>query len=480
MMSFKQQLFSGVIWTTIEMAINRSFKFIIKLILARILFPEDYGIIGMTVVFTSIISVFSEMGMGAALIQRKEDKLSKEHFDTAFWTGILWGILIYLIVVFFVGPFAADFYGEPIISEIIPILSLGILINPINAIHKAKLIRSLSFKKISIINNSSTIVAGVVSLILALSGAGVWALVFDAVVIFFVATPQWFYATKWFPSIKFSKKAFSEIFGFGLFTTGTQLFGKVNSQVDYLIVGKIVGATALGYYSLAFLLTSIARTQITQIVDQVIYPIFSKLQDEPEQLKRYYLKILRANTFVIYPIMLGIILFSEYAIPILFGDKWVEAIPIVQILSIGVIISMTTSSFHVLMRASGKPDLELKLSGIFSIVFFIPLIVGGTLLYGIEGTAWGYVIALLCSTFLNLFLMLKIYKIKLRETFGALILPFTITIIPFLVTYFILMTGLPWFIMVFIYAMLLLLLMYFFAKKEINEIRSIFLSRKVL
>src|SRR5690606_38276830 len=139
-----------------------------------------------------------------------------------------------IIVVLYVGPFAANFYDEPIIEEIIPVLGLGILLSPLNVVHRAKLIRELNFKKISKINNSSTIAAGIVSLILALSGACVWALVFDSLVIFFISSPQWYFATKWLPTTKFSKKAFKEIFRFGIFTTGTQIFGKINSQVDYL------------------------------------------------------------------------------------------------------------------------------------------------------------------------------------------------------------------------------------------------------
>ena len=135
MKNFKDQLLSGVIWTALEAIINRSFKFVIKLILARILFPEDYGIIGMAVVFTSIIGAFNEMGMGVALIQRKKEKLHEIHFHTAFWTGIIWGIFLFIIMAFVISPIAADFYNEPILNKIIPVLSLGILATPINIIH---------------------------------------------------------------------------------------------------------------------------------------------------------------------------------------------------------------------------------------------------------------------------------------------------------------------------------------------------------
>lgn len=472
MTKFKQQLLSGVFWTTIQMLVNRSFKFVIKLVLARVLFPEDYGIIGMAVVFTSIIAVFNEMGLGEALIQRKEDELGKDHFNTAFWSGLVWALIIYAIMALLIAPLAASFYDEPILREIIPVLSIGVLLTPINTIHKAQLIRRLNFKKISFISNTSTIFSGILALILALNGAGVWSLVFNSVAALVVAMPQWFYATKWIPQLRFSKSAFKDIFGFGVFTTGTKLFGTINAQIDYLIVGKLLGAAALGLYSFAFLLTSVVRAQIIYVIDQVLYPLFSKLQDEPSRLKKYYLKIMKANIYVIYPLMLGIILFSDSFIPILFGAKWIDAIPIVNYLSIGVIISTLVSSGNVLIRASGKPALEFKLATISSICFFLPAISIGTYYFGITGAAIGYIVAITAATILALFYLKKTFGIGIKEIFSNLKLAFVVSFVPFFVTLFTKSQGLHWILNLIIYLSSIAVLLYFLAKEEVLNLKN--------
>ena len=476
MSQFKQQLFSGVFWTTIQMLINRSFSFIIKLILARVLFPEDYGIIGMAVVFTSIIGVFNEMGLGAALIQRKEEELSRDHFNTAFWSGLVVSFFIYAFILIVVSPFAAFFFNEPILKDIIPVLSIGILITPINVVHKAKLNRRMDFKKISFISITSTVLAGILAVILALNGAGVWSLVFNAVTSILVSMPLWFLATKWWPELRFSKSAFRDIFGFGIYTTGTKLFGTINRQIDYLIVGKLLGSVALGLYSFAFLLTSVIRAQIVYIIDQVLYPLFSKIQDEPEKLKRYFLKIMRANIFIIYPIMLGIILFSDIFIPFLFGSKWIEAIPIVVYLSVGVIISTLVSSSSVLIRASGKPSLEFKLATFNSVCFFCPFIAIGTYFFGVEGAAMGYLIAITAATLLIIFYLNKIFMISNKEILLNVRLPFLVSFVPFILIVFTKYIDIHWGINISLYLSSIFFMFYFFAKDDISYLKSSFLD----
>lgn len=472
MAQFKQQLLSGVFWTTVQMLVNRSFSFIIKLILARVLFPEDYGIIGMAVVFTSIIGVFNEMGLGAALIQRKDEVLTKDHYNTAFWSGLVVAILIYAFILIVVAPFAAFFFNEPILNDIIPVLSIGVLVTPVNVVHKAQLHRKLNFKKISFISNTSTILAGIFALILALNGAGVWSLVFNAVASVVVAMPLWFMATKWLPEFSFSKSAFRDIFGFGVFATGTQLFGTFNRQIDYLIVGKLLGSVALGLYSFAFLLTSVVRAQVIYIIDQVLYPLFSQIQDEPVKLKRYYLRIMEANVFVIYPLMLGIILFSDVFIPVLFGEKWLEAIPIVKLLSVGVIISTLVSSSNTLFRASGKPALEFKLTTISSLCFFLPAITAGTYYYGIIGAAIGYIVAITAATIMALIFLKKTFGITYTEIFMNIKLALLVSIVPFLVALFLKIQEVHWVLYFLIFFTGIFLLIYFFAKEKVSQIKN--------
>src|SRR5690606_7943691 len=148
-------------------------------------------------VFTSFVQVFNDLGIGAALVQRKEKDLSKVHYDTAFWTGVLWAIGVYLLIYFAVAPLAAVFYKEPILRTIIPVLSIGVLCSPVKLVHKAQLTRQMSFKNLAFIDNSASIIAGLLAVAMAFMGAGVWALVFNSVAAVIIAMPLYFKATRW-------------------------------------------------------------------------------------------------------------------------------------------------------------------------------------------------------------------------------------------------------------------------------------------
>ncbi|UII23870.1 lipopolysaccharide biosynthesis protein [Fulvivirga ligni] len=434
-MGVGKDIFSGVVWTTIQTVINRGFGFVIKLFLARILFPEDYGLVGMATIFIAFVRVFNDIGIGAALIQLKKEKLTELHLNTAFWTGIVWSLLVYIIVSLGVAPFAAWFYNEELLRLFIPILSIGVLASPINLVHRVQLTKDLNFKRLALINNLSSIFSGVLSLTLAYFGAGVWALVFNTVSAFIIAMPLYFKATGWYPKRRWSKKCFKEIFGFGVYTTGTQLFNKITGQIDYLLVGKFLGAVSLGQYSFAFILTDTFRGQLVEILNKVMYPIYAKMQDDQSQMNYYYLQVVRINASLVYPIMMYLLVFANNLIPFLFGQKWNESIILIQILTISVIIHMLVNSNGTLIRAAGKPNFELKLEMIKTVVLFVPMIIAGVYFYGVVGVAIGYTIAKLFATILSLFYTQKLFNLGIPSVLKAISTPFLASGVPALLAF---------------------------------------------
>lgn len=468
-----RKIFKGTFWTGIELVVNRGFGFLIKLVLARILFPEDFGLVGMAAVFTTFVQVFSELGMGSALVQRDEKLLKETHFHTAFWTGVIWSILIFLIMCFVVTPLASWFYEQPMLNSIIPVLSLGILASPVNMIHKSQLTKALDFKKMTIINNSSNIVSGSVALILALTGAGVWALVFNSVANSLIAIPLYFKATGWKPKLIWDKTSFKDIFGFGAYYTGTKVFNKITSQIDYLIVGKLLGAASLGIYTLAFVLTETIRSQLMSIVNKVMYPVYSSFQNDTEKLKDYYLKVLRYNALLIYPVLFFLAVFAEPFVLLVYGDKWAESVPIVQIISIASVVHMLVNSNTSLIRGSGRPKLELILQLVKSLMFFVPLIIAGTYYYGLIGTAIGYAIAKTLAVILSVIVMTKIFGIDFKSLMKAAAGPFFTSFIPATISYIMLVFGINPFICFAGFTVTLGLIFYFFWKKELLQIKKL-------
>ncbi|MBE9585857.1 lipopolysaccharide biosynthesis protein [Mucilaginibacter sp. JRF] len=382
----KQQIKTGIIWNAIQLIVNQSFTFIVKLVLLKLLLPSQFGIIGMATVFSGLMQVINDLGINAALVQRKDKELTRAHFDTAFWTGIIWSATLYIIVSFAVGPLAAYYYHEPMLNTIIPVISLAILINPVNLVHKAQLTRAMNFKRIALIDNTANILAGITAIGLALAGFGIWALVFNTVAIYAIAMPLYYKATGWLPKLQWNKQAFKDVFGFGAYTTGANVFTYFYNNIDYLLIGRLLGATLLGTYTFAFVVTDTFRSRIMAVVNNVMYPIYGKKQDDPELLKRYYLRVVQINCLFVFPIMLFFTIFADSFILQIFGEKWRSAIMPLRFLSISVMFQIMVSGNTALIRGLGKPGLDMKLQMIKAAIF-VPTLAYATIKFGIIGAA---------------------------------------------------------------------------------------------
>jgi teichuronic acid exporter len=409
-----------VVWSSLQVFVNRSFGFVIKLVLARILAPTEFGLVGMAVVFTSFVEVLNDLGIAAALVQRKEEKLTEKHFHTAFWTGVAWSIVTYFVMVFLVAPFAVNFYTEPLLGKIIPVLSLGILSSPVNLVHRAQLTRKMDFKKLAFINNFSSIFSGILSLILAFLGAGVWSLVFNSIATFIIAMPMYFNATKWRPKIIWDKDAFKDVFGFGVYTTGTNLFNNLMNKLDYLLIGKLVSAAALGNYTLAFVLTDTFRSQVMGIINKVMYPVYGRVQDDKQALKKFYIMVVKFNSLLIFPVMWIFILEGEGIILTFFGEKWIDTIVPLQILSGSILFHMMVNSNTMVIRGMGKPKLELQLQFFKSVFLYVPVLSVMIYHYGILGAAWAFFIIKFISIFIVQYYLKKLIDYTFTDLFEAM------------------------------------------------------------
>ena len=435
-MKLKHKIFGGVVWNSIGLLIDDGLHMIVKLILARLLLPEEFGIIGFAVVFTGIIKVLSDMGMSAALIQRKDEDLKPVDYDTAFWAGIVWGLFLAAIVTFAVAPIAASFFNEPLLKTIIPVLSISFLLKPLTTVHIVNITREMDFKKIVLPRNISNITAAVIAIIMALTGFGVWSLVFQRVLTnLFLAVIYWF-VSDWRPKIRFSPISFKKIFSFGVYTTGTKVLNFLTGNIDYLIIGKMLGAQPLGVYSLAYNLTYVVRGQIMNVVNKVFYPVYSKIQDDASTIKRYYFKVIKYNCIVIYPIMVGLILLAKPLVLLGLGERWSDAVIPIQLMAGAGLVHLLTSSNTILLRGIGKPRLEMIMSIIKTLGVNVPFIVLGVIYYGINGAAAGLLAAKIVIFFINNITLRKVAGIKFLEILDNAGSLFAVTIVTLIVSFF--------------------------------------------
>ncbi|NKI32020.1 lipopolysaccharide biosynthesis protein [Muricauda sp. DJ-13] len=362
-------------------------KFALKLLLAKLLLPEAFGLIGMCMIFIGITQAIAQLGMNAALIQKKEDHEAEILYNTAFWTNLCFSVVLYFLLSFVLAPIVANFYDEKVLKTILPFLSLPILIQPFSLIPSTILTRKLDFKSLAKAFNIATLIAGVIAVAMAYFDFGVWALVVNQVLAIGLALPTLIYFTRWMPKLEWKKAYFDEIFSFGMFSTGTSLTRSIMGNVDKLIIGKFMGKDLLGAYTLAITLTDHLASFLVRITNKVIYPVFSNHQDDKAKLKLFFLTIMKVNALMVYPVMAFLVYFAEDVIIEFFGDQWSETVTPLRIIAIAMVINVLSNGFDAMLRAKGKPKLEFKLIALVNLFVLVPLLYFGAKYFGIIGAS---------------------------------------------------------------------------------------------
>jgi teichuronic acid exporter len=464
----KKTIATGIFWTFVQLVINQAFSFGLKLLLAKFLFPGQFGLVGMATVFTGFVQVLNDLGVGSALVQRKAEDLRKDHFHTAFWTGVIWSVVLFLFMSVVVSNGAAYFYHEPLLKTIIPVLSIGILVSPVNMVHKAQLTKAMEFKRLAFIDNTANILAGSIALLMAFMGAGIWALIFNSVATIFFAMPMFFWATGWKPEFIFDKQAFKEVFGFGVYTTGSNLLNYLYNNIDYLLIGKLLGASSLGTYTLAFVLTDTFRGRLMTVINNVMYPVYGKKQDDILSLKNYYLKVILFNCLFVFPVMVYFVVNGNQFVIRIFGSKWQETVVPLQILSLSVMLHILVSGNTALLRGLGKPGLEMK-QQILKALIFLPTLAIGIFYYGLIGAALAILLnKLVVVAFAQYtFKYLISVKISLFEFLNVIKGPVIAASITAVITYVFQLLGLNFLIAGFVTLICYSAIIWLIMKKEI-------------
>ncbi len=391
-MRLQNSIVSGLGWTSLASFSSQGLRLLFKLVLAKLLLPEDYGIIGMAAVFIGFIEVVSEMGMVSALIQRPKEKLHAQHYATAFWLNIAIALLGYGLIVFVISPLAVWFYEEPILGEVMPLLALPFIFNTFYAIPKAKLSKNLKFKSQAIAEVVSVLIGGVIAISLAFQDWGVWALAWNGVVVSLVAALIYWLYVRWFPEFIFSRQAFHELFGFGSKVMVERIFHFFTLNIDYLLIGKLIGGAALGAYTLGFVLTNTLVKQLTNVMNKVMFPAYSSIQKSKDAIAKYFLHISKVSQLLVFPLMLGLIVLAKPIIQVGFGTQWMMAITPLQILALATILNGLSANATVIMRSVGRSDLSMKLSITSTLISTIPAVTVGAIFFGINGAAIGILI----------------------------------------------------------------------------------------
>lgn len=398
--SLKQTTKKGLCWSAVGNVANQGMHFVFGIILARLLAPSDYGVIGMLTVFMCVVKVFIDCGFSQALIA-KPDRTQTD-FSTEFYFNIVVGVVGYTIL-FITSPFIADFYNMPILSSILKVMGVGVIINSLCVVQTAQFSIRLDFKtpaKISVITN---LTSGVLGIVLAYMGGGVWSLVFQQVVGGLLnALLLWIYAG-WRPTGEFSKDSFSYLWGYGSKILGASLIQQVYDNLYPLLIGKFFSSKQLGLYSRAQGFASLPSTNLSSILGSVTFPVLCKLNNDIPRLIGVYCRMIKTIAFIVFPLMIGMAVVSSPLVKLLLNKQWYDCIGYLQLLCIALIWQPLSATQQSVLKVIGRSDIILRLevlkrgAGLISIFAAIP--------FGVKGMCIGfdvfYIYCFILNTFYN-------------------------------------------------------------------------------
>src|SRR5688572_25208307 len=383
MAGLRKEAARGVAWSALERWGSQLLGLAVFTVLARKLELEAFGVVGLVAVLLEYVRVFVDQGFSEAVVQRAN--LEKEHLDTAFWTGLVSGVVLGGALALAAEPIAAAFGDPDVLAPIIRWSSLALVISGLASTQMALLQRRLAFRQLAARSFVAQLLSGALAIYLAFTGWGVWALVGHGLgeavfgVIMLWSVPGWRpgFAVRW--------KAFRELFAFGASIMGFKLLNLTSQRIDHLLVGSLLGPAALGFYGAAWRVFHALGKLLTSVMNRVAFPVFARLQGDPERLRRAFYEATQLTSLVTFPAFLGLAALAPDLLPFAFGEKWAASVPVMEVLAFVGILQSLTHFNGSLIKGAGKPAWRLGIASIQASVNVAAVWVG--VRYGITGVA---------------------------------------------------------------------------------------------
>lgn len=373
----KSMAVHGVAWTMVEKYSGQLVQFVIQIILARLLTPSEYGLIGVLAIFMAISTVFIDGGFSAALIQHK-DRTPKD-LSTVFYLNVAIALVIYLGL-YAGAPWIADFYGKPILTSIVRVYCLTLIINSLASTGQTILTIDLDFKTTTKISFASGVISGVIGIAMAYCGFGVWALVAQSIAFASVTTLLTFIMVKWLPRHGFSIKSFRHLFSFSSKLFVANLISAIYEKIFGAIIGKMFSTAALGFYDRAISFNQLLNNNVSNVLGRVSYPLLSRIQDDDARLMGIYRRYIEISAFLTFPLLMMLCGVAKPLILALLTAKWAPSIVLLQVLTFGFLWDGVIVSNLNLIKVKGRSDLVLKLEIVKKLIAFT-LCIGALILF---------------------------------------------------------------------------------------------------
>lgn len=386
--ALRRKVVGGLGWKALSQISLQVSRLVVGIALARLLTPAQFGLAGMVIVFSGMAVVFTDLALGAALVQRTT--ITEEDRSTVFWTTVGVGAVFTGIAVAASVPLSR-FYGQPMVAPLFAAASIGFLLTAVSSTQASLLTREMDFRSLEIRQIAGTVFGGLVAIVAALLGAGAWALILQGLANAALSTVLLWTFSPWKPRLIFSKASLRELTPFGMRVFGARFFQYANGNVDNLLVGRFLGSAALGTYSVAYNLMLAPAFRIISPIQAVLFPAFARLQNDVARLRQTWLLGNAIICAVMLPAFAGLLVVAPDFVPTVLGHRWRPAVPVLELLSVaGIAQSMQSLNYGVL-QASGAAKQLLRYSGLSSIVTVGGFVVG--LHWGVVGVAGSFAVA---------------------------------------------------------------------------------------
>lgn len=429
-MNLKQKTISGLTWSGIGTGSKLISQFITTAILARYLSPTDFGLVAMAMVFTEFASIFSDMGISSALIQKKD--ATEGHYSSAFWLNIIVGLALTLSMIL-VSPLVMKFYDRPQLQPILIALSFNFILSSLTIIQQTLLNKNLEFKKLTLRDIIAVLGSSVIGIFLALKGYGVWSLVWQTLSFTVMNAVLLWTLSSWRPCFIFSIPCIKDIFKFGSHVLGSSLLYYFRRNTDKLLIGKFLGTPSLGLYSLAYKIMMYPLHHVTWVVNKVMFPVFSKMQEDLPKLQNTYCRLLKTVSLITFPLMSGFIFIAPDFIHTIYGSQWEPVVFLIRILCVsGLFLSVSSVTIPIYL-ACGRSDLKLKMD-IVSTALLIGSIVFG-MQWGLKGIVVAYTLYEIVWEHFFIFLGGRVIKMNFWKAYSNMLPAYSLSFIVIIVMY---------------------------------------------
>lgn len=406
----KKTVVSSLLWKFLERCSVQGIQFVLQIILARLLCPEDYGLIALILAFVSIANVFVQSGFNTALIQKKN--ADDEDFSTVFWFSLLIAVILYFVI-FFSAEIISMFYNNELITPVLRIISFTLFFGALNSVQGAVVSRSMKFKKFFFSSLGGVVVSGICGIYLAYNGYGIWALVYQHLVNNVIISLILWFTVKWRPKFYFSFSKLKGLLSFSWKLLCSSLIDNIYRQVYNFVIGKRFSAEDLGFFSRGEQFPSIVATNLDGSIQSVMLPTISRYNDNSEEVKRITRKSIKISSFILWPCMLGMAAIAEPMVLFLLTEKWLSCVPYIQLACLSFVFYPIHTANLTAINAMGRSDVFLRLEIIKKAIGIVILLI--TLPLGIMPMAIGRVVVGLLSTLVNSYPNKKLLNYKFSE-----------------------------------------------------------------